>query len=106
MSVWSWIIASLSEPPPKNAHPAFRYLLFILALALLAGASYLRLTAPPAYRESWNRSLVFAVAALLSVLAYHFRWPAALTAGLRLLVLSWVVFAVFYLLSWLRVPHP
>jgi hypothetical protein len=100
------MIGGLSEPPPKNAHPAFRYLLLIVTLALVAGAIYLRLTVPPAYRESWNRSLVIAEAALLSVLAYHFRWPAALTAGLRLLALGWAVFAVFYLLSWLRVSHP
>jgi hypothetical protein len=100
------MIGSLSTPPPKSAHPAFRYVQLVVTLALFAGAIYLRLTALPAYQESWNRALVIAVAALLSVLAYHFRWPAALTAGLRLLALGWAVFVLFYLFYWSHVPHP
>ncbi len=48
------MIGSLSEPP-KNAHPAFRYIQLVVALALFVAAIYLRLTALPAYQESWNR---------------------------------------------------
>jgi hypothetical protein len=105
MSRWNWMIGSFSEPP-KNAHPAIRFVQLAVAVALLAGVIYLRLTAPPAYRESWNRTFVIAVAPLLSVLAYHFRWPAALTAGLRLLVLGWTFFVLFYLFYWSPVAHP
>jgi hypothetical protein len=105
MGRWNWIIGSLTEPP-KNADNATRYVQLALALALLAGAIYLRLRVPATYRGDPNGNCVVALILVLNVLAWQFRWQTRLVAGLRLLSWGGAIFVFFYVFYWSRVLYP
>lgn len=90
----------------KSKTPAYAYGILAVILALLAWNIRWRLNLSPRYPHDRNGTLVLALMLLFNHLAFQFRWPAMMTAALRILALTWVIFGCFYLFYWSHVLYP
>jgi hypothetical protein len=78
----------------------------VLIIFHLIKAIALRALFPLKYPHDPNAGLVVPLMLLFFVLAYGFRWPDFVTASLRILAWSWLLFAGFYLFYFTRVLYP
>jgi hypothetical protein len=96
-------LRTLLTDPPKPGHPWLRHGFLLFCVGLLLWHQVWRRDHPwvQARQMPDLMALVF-WALLLNHLAFRYRWPSAVTAGLRLLACGWLAFAVG---CWLKAIH-
>ena len=83
-------------PVPPLSHPAYRYGMLVLILCLLGDYVVWYLGLPTEYPYDRYRTGILELALLVNHLAFSFQWRPSVTAALRVLAMSWVVFGLFY----------
>jgi hypothetical protein len=99
-------IRNFLTSPSYPGKPLFVYGMLAVILLLLAWNFQVWLSTPPSYPYGRYDNFVVALMLLFNHLAFQFRWPAAVTAALRLLAVGWIVFGLFYLCYWSRILYP
>ena len=99
-------IRSIFTEPVKLAPPAYRYGILVFVLFWLALEIRWYLIRPPADASDPYRTGIGLLMVLLLHLSSQFRWPKPVTVILRILALSWFVFALVYILYLSRVLYP
>lgn len=90
-------IRSLLTSPSRPFHPVYVYGMLGLIGMLLFVTVLLLLATPPPYTSAQYRGFVVPLMLLFNHLAYQFRWPAPVTAVLRLLCWGSTVFGGIYI---------
>lgn len=96
MKSGSWLTV---PPAGLLSHPGYRYGGVAVILCFLASSVLSWLNAPPGYWYDSSARVVIALLLLFTHLAFSLRWPPLVTAALRLLALSWVLFGVLYVVA-------
>jgi hypothetical protein len=99
-------IRSLLTSPIQPNNPGFVYGFLAVIVMLLIGDIQWQLSLSPSYPYDRYGNFVLLLMLLFNHLAFQFRWPAAVTAALRLLALGWIVFGLFYICYGSRILFP
>jgi hypothetical protein len=85
-------------PSPPLSHPVYRYGMLVFILCLLGRYVLWYLGLPAEYPYDRYGTGILELALLFNHLAFSLEWRPLVTAALRVLAVSWIVFTFFYLI--------